>query len=127
MLSAPLQQQIAAASNPKEAATQARIHSTFRLNEGEYSSSLWLPGCKSFCTTLHAGTEPGTPPNSQERRSMTSVKTAAVTDQINLRANPETQPPVHTTAPPSDEAQANRSGSPPKVSRIRLNTMPYPV
>jgi hypothetical protein len=58
---------------------------------------------------------------------MTSPKTTAVAEQIELGAKPETEPQVHKTAPPSGEAQANRSVSPPTLSPIRLNTMPYPA
>ena len=58
---------------------------------------------------------------------MTSAKTTAVTEQIKFGTKHETEPPVRNTAPPSGEAQANRSVSPPTLSPIRLNTMPYPA
>ena len=76
--------------------------------------------------TLHAGTEQMTPP-SEEMRAMTSLKATAVVEQIDIRTKPEPEPPVHKTAPPEREGQANPIVSSPMFSTIRLNTMPYPA
>jgi hypothetical protein len=103
------------------------IHSTFNLYRRGCCSSLWLPGRKSFRATLHTGTEPGMSPKSHEVRKMTSLKTATAAKQIEFRTDPKTEPPIRKAAQPCGEPQPTRTASPPTVSPIFLNTMPYPA
>ena len=107
---------------------KVRVRSTFRLPGGECSPSFWPPRIKSLRASLYPGSEAGVRPEQLwERRKMTSWKTTAATEQIDLRKPSETEPPIRKPAPPCGAAQASPVVSPPTGSPIRLNTMPYPA
>ena len=58
---------------------------------------------------------------------MTSLKTDAVAEQIDLTKALEVEPPIRTSAPPCGAVQASRAETLPTVNPIRLNTMPSPA
>jgi len=58
---------------------------------------------------------------------MTALKTAAVSEPIDLRQALEAKPPIRTGAPPCDDAPVNPAERLPAANPIRLNTMPHPA